>query len=67
MCKDDDIQCVWSHISPNTIEEVILLKDIVHMYITTRGQSQQSSSDYKLQQKKRVKGTRSLRKELDSQ
>ena len=39
------------------------------MWVTTRGYSKahRIKENYKLQQKKGLKGTRSLRKELDSQ
>ena len=73
VCQDDDVQCVWSHISPNTIEEETvredLLREIIYMWVTTRGYSKahRIKENYKLQQKKGLKGTRSLRKELDSQ
>ncbi len=64
--------CVWSQVSPNSIEEEVvresLLIEIVFLWLTTRGNSKahQIKENYKLQQKKGVKGTRSLRKELDS-
>ena len=75
VCKDDDVECVCSYISPSTIEEEIvcenLLREIVHMWITTRGHNKahQIKEDFKSQQRKGIKGIRSLRKELsmDSQ
>ena len=69
VCNNDDVQCVWSHISPNTIEEEevrqVLLREIVFLWVTMRGHSKahQTKENYK---HKGVKGTRSLRKELES-
>ena len=73
VCKDEDVQGIWNQISPNSIEEEEvrqdLLREIAHMWVTTRGHSKthKIKEDYKLRHKKNVKGTRSLRKELESQ
>jgi len=72
VCKDEDVQCVWSSISSSIEEDLAsqtLLKDIVHMWVTIRGNSKtrQIKEEMKSSQKKTVKGSRSLRKELESQ
>ncbi len=73
VCEDEDVQCTWNSISPYSIEEErvrqSLLKDIIHMWVTLRGHSKtrQIKEEMKSKQKKTLKGTRSLRKELDSQ
>ena len=72
VCEDEEVQCVWNQISLNSIEEEVrqdLLREIAYMWVTTRGHSKahKIKEDYKLRQKKTFKGTRSLRKELESQ
>ena len=43
VCEDEDVQLVWGHISPTTIEEKkvrqSLLKEITYIWTTTRGYS----------------------------
>ena len=73
VCEDEDVQCAWNSICPYSIEEERvrqdLLKEIVHMWLTTRGhnKTRQIKEDLKSRQKKKIKGTRSLRKKLESQ
>ncbi len=74
VCKDEDVQSVWDEISSNLLKQEKeicqdVLKDITHMWITTRGHSKvhRIKEEYKQKQKRSVKGTRSLRKELESQ
>ena len=72
LCDNEDIQFLWCLISPCTIEEEsvrqCLLQEIAHLWITTRGHSKthKIKEEYKMMQKKAVKGKRSLRKELAS-
>ena len=72
VCDDEEVQDLWDQISSNSIEDEEisedLLREIVHMWVTTRGHSKthKIKEDYKLSQKTTVKGKRSLRKELDS-
>ena len=74
VCEDEEVQSIWSQINLGSIEDehVIseeLLKEIVYMWVTTRGHSKthKIKEEYKKNQKKTIKGTRSLRKELESQ
>ena len=70
LCNGENIQFLWCMISPTTIEcEDIrqhLLREIAHLWITTRGYSkaQTIKEDYKRAKGKAVKGKHSLRKEL---
>ena len=71
VCDDKEVQNLWDQVSPNSIEEEEvrqdLLREIAHMWVTTRGHSKTHKiKDYKLRQKTTVKGKRSLRKELES-
>ena len=73
VCEDEEVQNIWNHVSPDSIEEEEvrqdLLREITYMWVTIRGHSKthKIKEDYKLHQRKTVKRTRSLRKELESQ
>ena len=70
ICDNDDVQEMWSMVSPSTIESDdarrSLLKEIVHLWITVRGHSKAKmiKEDYKKAKKETVKGKHSLRKDL---
>lgn len=70
LCNDEDIQFLWCMISPTAIEcedtRQHLLREITHLWITTRGYSKARTikEDYKRVKGKAVKGKHSLRKEL---
>ena len=72
ICEDEEVQSIWDDITSNTIEEEEihqnLLREIAHMWVTTRGHSKTHKiKDYKIHKKENVKGKRSLRKELERQ
>lgn len=67
----DEVQSLWNQVDASSLVEDEsarrnLLIELVHLWITTRGHSKthKLKEEYKLKQKKSVKGTRSLRKEL---
>ena len=66
VCDDEEVQLLWGRISPITIEEQAirksLLKEIVNLWVTTRGYSK--AAKIKDDRKKCVKGKKALRKEL---
>ena len=72
ICDNEDVQHAWNLINLSAIEEECvrdnLLLDIAQIWVTTRGHSKTHmiKEDYKRRQQQSVKGTRSLRKELES-
>ena len=73
ICEDEEVQSIWDDITSNTIEEEEirqnLLREIAHIWVTTRGHSKthKIKEDCKKHKKENVKGKRSLRKELERQ
>ena len=71
VCEDDEVQDLWDVVcSASTREDVRgnLLREIVHMWVTTRGHSKTHmiKEDFKIRKKTAIKGKRALRKELKS-
>ena len=68
--EDEEVQSLWEEVTSSSIEEEEvrqnLLREIAHMWVTTRGHSKthKIKEDYKIRQKTAVKRKRSLRKEL---
>ena len=70
MCDNEDVKFIWCMVSPTTIENEDarhgLLKEIAHLWLTTRGHSKarRIKENYKMAKGKCTKGKHSLRKEL---
>ena len=70
LCNNEEVQFIWSMISPSSIEEESvrqdLLREIAFMWVTTRGHSkaQMVKEELKKSKAKGTKGRKSLRKEL---
>ena len=70
LCDDEEVQFVWSSISPLTIEEERVRQELLHeicfLWVTTRGHSkaQQLKDELKKSKAQSTKGRRSLRKEM---
>ena len=70
LCNNEEVQFIWSMISPSTIEEESvrqdLLREVAFMWVTTRGHSKakQIKEERKKSKAEGTKGRKSLRKEL---
>ena len=70
LCEDEEIQFIWCLISPLTIQEESvrqnLLRDIVHLWVTTRIHSKlkQLKEEWKKSKAEAIKGKKALRKQL---